>query len=85
MEVAHLGAEQVEFKGADAGVESITLLDGDGQPLDTEASFGFGFGSSKTFGISTAGPLPEDTQMRVTLEGSESIKVVPLKFEDLEL
>lgn len=76
---------QIEFKGAGAGVESVTLTDGEGMPLDTDSTFQFGFGDSKTFGITTEGKLPEGTQMRVTLEGSESIKVVPLMFEDLDL
>lgn len=75
----------VEFKGDDGGVESIDLLDGEGQPLDSAGQFSFGFGSERTFSIDTGEKLPEDTQLRITLGGTEKILVVPLKFEEVAL
>ena len=75
----------LDVKAPDGTVEGIKLLDGAGEPLDTSASFVFGFGSQKTFSVGTDEKLPADTQLRITLGGSEKIQVVPLKLEGAEL
>lgn len=76
----------LEVKAPEGTVEGITLLDGEGQPLETAAgTYSFGFGDEMTFGINTSEALPADTQLRLTLGGTESIQVVPLNIESAEL
>jgi len=75
----------IEVKAPDGTVEGIKLLDGQGAPLDTASQFGFGGFSEKTFSIDTGKKLPDDTQLRITLGGNESIQVVPLKIEAANL
>jgi hypothetical protein len=75
----------IEVKAPDGTVEAIRLLDGQGEPLETASQFAFGGFSEKTFSIDTGKKLPEDTQLRITLGGNESIQVVPLKIEAAKL
>jgi hypothetical protein len=76
---------QLEVTGPEGTVEEIELLDGEGQPLKTAGQFSFGFGNQKTFNVDTGEKLPAGTHLRITLGGSETIQVVPLKFEDVAL
>jgi hypothetical protein len=69
------------IKGPSETVQGVTLLDGEGTAIDPDETSGFG----GQFGIYAGEEFPEDTRMRIAVGGTESIKVVPLKFEDLEL
>ena len=76
----------IEVKAPEGTVEGVTLLNGQGQPLDSASgSYSFGFGSEMTYGISAGEELPADTQLRITLGGTEKIQVVPLNLEASEL
>lgn len=76
---------QITFSGPDGTVEGIQLLDGEGQPLNAVGLFSFYGGNEMTLGVDTGDKLPAGTQLRITLGGSETIQVVPLKFEEVEL
>jgi len=66
-------------------VAGATLLDGDGNALDTSGTSTFGFGRETTIEIQTQEALPDDAQVRLTLVGSERTWIVPLKLEDVEI
>jgi hypothetical protein len=75
----------LEVKAPEGTVEGAKLLNGQGEPLDSAGTYSFGFGSEMTYGLSSSEQLPEDTQLRIILGGTESIQIVPLKFEAAEM